>query len=675
MKNSTKPGRAKKPANLPELLLPAGNPDSFMAAISGGADAIYFGLNQFNARSRARNFQLEDIPSLAKEAKKRNVKLYLTLNTLIKNGELRHLLKLLSALEHLPVSALIIQDWGLYYLVKKYFPKLVLHSSTQMGIHNSLDANFHYKLGFSRSILARELSLSDLKLISNRSQAELEIFVHGALCYSFSGYCLMSSFIGGNSANRGLCRQPCRQIYQTAKESNMGRFFCMKDYQLIDFLPQICELGIRSLKIEGRMRSPEYVYQVARAYRMALDDFEKIPQAKQILAEDGGRDKTTWRFSGSEESPITERAQTAIKIGSVTDRKDGFIQIKLCSDWKQSATLFYSTGDYSSLLEFTHTSVYRYQAKELVEISSARAGDTILVKDRNRDCQIASEVYRLPHALNSRFKWNPRPIPTIRTDLKRIEGIYRQLTTSSVNTTPKSHIYVRISDPAWLPLLSKFPHLRVIYPLHLAKDLKDVSALIIETPLYTKESRLKNLRSELGELQKRGATQFSISRLSHLEYLDRRNACKIFTNEFVYSLNDASIAHISGFGISSWVLPLENDFPNVMASSNRNGIVPIYYSPPLFLSMQKTETDDELVFPDQHLVPQRENQLLAYKSTKAVCLFGFLPRLAKLHYHKFLIDLSNKLPSAILLDLLMDYYAKGKALPDTTTFNFKKGLH
>ncbi|MDZ4182128.1 MAG: peptidase U32 family protein, partial [Candidatus Cloacimonadaceae bacterium] len=223
---------------LPELLLPAGHPEAFLAALEGGADAIYLGIDQFNARNRAKNFQLNELPALIKKAREFESKVYLTLNTLIKNNEIKNLIKILSCLEHIPIDALIIQDWGVFGLIKKHFPDLKLHGSTQIGIHNSLEANFHSKLGFERVIMARELSWTELEMISQRSKAHLEIFAHGALCYSFSGYCLMSSWLGGNSANRGQCRQPCRQLYHSP--SGADRIFCMKDFELIDYLPQIC---------------------------------------------------------------------------------------------------------------------------------------------------------------------------------------------------------------------------------------------------------------------------------------------------------------------------------------------------------------------------------------------------------------------------------------------------
>ena len=179
----------------PELLLPAGNIEAFFAALEGGADAIYLGLKQFNARGRAANFLPAQLTTMAKIAAEKGVKLYVTLNTVIKNSELPELLDTLFFLSKTKIAAVIIQDWGSYHLIKKYFPGLVFHASTQMANHNSAGVNFSAKMGFERVILARELTLDELELTMKKAKTEVEIFIHGALCYSFSGMCLFSSYL------------------------------------------------------------------------------------------------------------------------------------------------------------------------------------------------------------------------------------------------------------------------------------------------------------------------------------------------------------------------------------------------------------------------------------------------------------------------------------------------
>ena len=305
---------------LPELLLPAGNIEAFHAAVKGGADAVYLGLKNFNARGRAKNFLVHQLQSLIKEAKKSNVRVHITLNTLVKNSELPELLDTLYMLSQTEIDAVIIQDLGTYYLIKKYFPNLKIHASTQMSVHNSLGAEYMRKLGFERVILFREITLAELKLISSGTTADLEVFVHGALCYSFSGQCLFSSYLGGMSANRGLCRQPCRRLYNV--DGNEKYLFNLKDNQQLSQIDEFVKLGIASLKIEGRMKSAEYVYNTAKAYRDALDGKAESNSKLQDL----GREKTGYFLSGNVTTAITEKPYTGEHIGDLSNTNSELLE-------------------------------------------------------------------------------------------------------------------------------------------------------------------------------------------------------------------------------------------------------------------------------------------------------------------------------------------------------------
>ena len=194
-----------------ELLAPAGSTESFLAAIDGGADAIYCGTSLLNARMRAKNFTIPQLSYLVPYAHSRGVKIYITMNTLVKNGELESIFDLLYQLSQLEVDAIIVQDIGLIEIAKNYFPSLSIHASTQMAIHNLDGVEVAEKLGMERVILARELTIDEIGYITRRSNIEVEIFVHGALCYSISGICLASSYLGGMSGNRGKCTQVCRR--------------------------------------------------------------------------------------------------------------------------------------------------------------------------------------------------------------------------------------------------------------------------------------------------------------------------------------------------------------------------------------------------------------------------------------------------------------------------------
>ncbi len=258
-----------------ELLAPCGTLESVYAAVQNGADAIYLGGSRFSARAYASNFTDEVMIEVIKYCHLYNVKVYVTVNTLIKDLEVSAVMEYVRFLNNIGIDALIIQDLGIVYLIKNNFPHLELHASTQMTIHNGEGAKFFKNQGFKRVVLSRELSLKEIKYISTDLNIETEIFVHGALCICYSGQCLMSSLLGGRSGNRGRCAQPCRLPYNLIDDSkkDMARGYLLspKDICTIYDIRKIVESGTSSLKIEGRMKRPEYVAGVVDIYRRAID--------------------------------------------------------------------------------------------------------------------------------------------------------------------------------------------------------------------------------------------------------------------------------------------------------------------------------------------------------------------------------------------------------------------
>ena len=276
----------------PELLAPAGSPACALAAFDAGADAIYAGLSRFNARERGENFTSDSMARVIDYAHKLGRKVYVTLNTLIKESELPEIASYLAELEELGPDALLVQDLGLLRMARECFPKLTLHASTQMGFHNSAGLRIARELGVTRVVLERQMTLDEIAAVKASTDLELEVFIHGALCASLSGQCLFSSYLGGYSGNRGKCKQPCRRRY-FSKEGN-GFFFSPQDLCTIDLLPQLKELGIASLKIEGRLRQPDYVRQMVSAYRLLLnappEEFPKLlGEARNLLSRGCGR--------------------------------------------------------------------------------------------------------------------------------------------------------------------------------------------------------------------------------------------------------------------------------------------------------------------------------------------------------------------------------------------------
>lgn len=263
----------KNKFKIPELLVPVGGKKQLIAAIENGADAVYLGGSLFNARINAPNFSDEELEEALSYAHARDVKIYVTMNTLIYENELFDALKYAAFLYKTGVDALIIQDTGLACLIRKYLPDFELHLSTQASVYNLEGVEMAEKLGFTRVVLARENTLEEIKKIHKNTGVELEVFIHGAICICYSGQCQFSRSIGGRSGNRGACAQPCRLKYTADGGKNYA--LSPKDMATIDFLPQIIEAGAASLKIEGRMKSPEYVAVVTKIYRKYLDEYSR----------------------------------------------------------------------------------------------------------------------------------------------------------------------------------------------------------------------------------------------------------------------------------------------------------------------------------------------------------------------------------------------------------------
>ncbi len=257
----------------PELLCPVGSMDSLGAALLGGADAVYFGGKEFNARMNAKNMDRSQILSAIRRAHEKGVRVYITLNTLLTDRNLAEALDFVSFLYEAGSDALILADLGFSQIVRENFPDFELHASTQMSAHSLGAAEFLKEKGFSRVVLAREMDRENLSLICKNSPIETELFVHGAICASASGQCLMSSMIGDRSGNRGECAQPCRLPY------NKGNYLLsFKDLCLAGHLKEILDLPVNSLKIEGRMKSPEYIYTAAKTWRTLLDEGRNITE-------------------------------------------------------------------------------------------------------------------------------------------------------------------------------------------------------------------------------------------------------------------------------------------------------------------------------------------------------------------------------------------------------------
>lgn len=327
----------------PELLAPAGSMESLYAAIEGGCDAVYLSGYMFGARKFAPNFSQEELVSAIKLCHMYGIKVYVTVNTLIYEEEVQTFLEYIDFLHQNNVDAVLIQDIGMLDLVRQTYPNLEVHASTQMHIHNLNGIHFCEKMGIKRAVLARETSIDTIQEIRKNTDIELEVFVHGALCISYSGQCLMSSMIGGRSGNRGACAGSCRLPYQIIDEQhnryNKGDYpLSTKDLNTLSYLDQLLKAGVDSLKIEGRMKRPEYVYLVVSLYRKAIDSYYAHGKA-EITDEDIKNLKKVFNREFTKGFLFHEKMNNyiqdyrpnhlGIKIGKVLDYHRGKVTVKL----------------------------------------------------------------------------------------------------------------------------------------------------------------------------------------------------------------------------------------------------------------------------------------------------------------------------------------------------------
>ncbi|MDR1018183.1 MAG: U32 family peptidase [Lachnospiraceae bacterium] len=380
--------------NKVELLAPAGDIKSLYGAIAAGANAIYLAGEQFGARAFAKNFETEDLIECIRLAHIYSVKIYLTVNTLMKDMEIGELVPYLTPLYEAGLDGIIVQDFGVLSIIEENFPDLPVHGSTQMTVTSSYSIRLLEELGVSRIVLARELSLKEIKKICKETKMEIETFIHGSLCYAYSGQCLFSSYIGGRSGNRGRCGGICRLPFKNS-EGKQSTILSLKDLNTLKLIPEMIEAGIKSFKIEGRMKSPDYVYTVVSIYRKYIDlylngkDFkvkeDDILQLEGIYKRRGYDTGYYLRHNGKEMLEVSNVANKGnIKEKSVIDieikeKKDYFslipkIKINVKGEFKigENPKLTFATKDNMSVTYIEKSIVVEKAKKTDVSEESIR---------------------------------------------------------------------------------------------------------------------------------------------------------------------------------------------------------------------------------------------------------------------------------------------------------------
>ncbi|MDD4848258.1 MAG: U32 family peptidase [Bacteroidales bacterium] len=654
-----------------KLLLPAGNRESFYAALEAGADAVYLGLSNFNARRRASNFSENNLSVLLSEAHQHHAKVFVTLNIVVKNRELTDLLNTLQMLERHRVDGIIIQDWGVYFLAKRYFPALPLHASTQMAIHNSVGVQYCAEQKFSQVILARELTMSELQRITAEATLPVEIFVHGALCYSMSGLCLFSSFKGGNSANRGLCTQPCRRFY--AQNGDKKLIFSLKDNQQVEKIRQFEKLGISTLKVEGRLKPADYVYKVGKAYREILDDFHCLNDSKTALEQDFGREKTGFFLDNNIADVFTNHAATGVFLGEVVDSNETGFALRPTIPITEKNRLFIQHPNDDN--------------QDVVKVKTVKhVGDFEWV-DSEIPVKIGSRVFlasQNSRTFPNRFP-NVEPLRIPPLPPEKSSRILQSLI--PWQEKPKETEYwIRIAQPEWLDNIYIKDYQKVIlyfdkttirdFSLN-AATLKAFSQRFwMELPAFIPESDLDFWATQCRKMDKLGIGGFVVNQLAQTKLLPEKAHFGI--NENGYAFNDAAIAFFMRQRADFWIYPLENDMNNLIDGKDRNGVVNLFFYPKLFYARTPVKMKNNEWFSDEN----GENSYRKYARDGVtivvpqhpVCLFQHRQRLENEGFSRFLIDLTEERTNKFKAKNLLQNLKNGISENDSTTFNFERKL-
>ncbi|MEG2310474.1 MAG: U32 family peptidase [Clostridia bacterium] len=394
-----------------ELLSPAGDIDSFKAAIATGANAVYMGLNKFNARQMAKNFDLTSYIECIKYAHMCDVKVFLTMNTLMYSDEIEEALKLVLQLYSHGLDAVIVQDIGLAMAIHELIPVLPLHASTQMSVYNISQVKYLQSIGFSRVVLARELSVAQIREICTNTDMQIEVFIHGALCVSVSGQCLLSSSIGKRSANRGNCAQPCRMKYSLHNKENdelvkATYILSKKDIFGLEYISNLIASGVTSLKIEGRNKTSSYVAATTQIYRKYIDNNElriDTTDKKQLLqlfnrggSSSGYLDGVKFKDSITTTSP----KNVGLYLGEVLDRKNMYIKVKLNEelDMHDGIEVYNINDTFSTIVTCIRDKNFKMLNQKVKKDSIVWIGDI-------ENTIIGSKVYKTSSAkLNEHFK-------------------------------------------------------------------------------------------------------------------------------------------------------------------------------------------------------------------------------------------------------------------------------
>ncbi|MDR2070489.1 MAG: U32 family peptidase [Treponema sp.] len=713
----------------PELLAPAGSPEALDAAVGEGADGVYLGLRSFNARMRSANFTYSQFEGALRSLHRMGRKLYVTVNTVFEQREADRMFQFLKYLASLGPDGIIVQDLGTIRMVRDNFPDLKLHASTQMNIASARAVNLLSRQGVSRVVLARELSLDEIQDLRAKTNMELEVFVHGALCVSASGLCLFSSYLGGKSANRGMCTQACRRFYRQDNEG--GYYFSPSDLQLLERVPLLADLGVNSFKIEGRMKSAEYVGAVVSAYRRVIDglsgDREKnLREGLDILKSDFARKKTLFYFDGPASGGIDwlkadqdggtgiplgtllkvkgsgDSRRGLIPAGAVQPRPGDSIRLHRSDDTERKAHKITALEDANPAgMPETGTG-----AKIWVSIPEGfNPGDSVYLIQTRRMSRRYPPVIRGAEGFRrepGREKAPEISLPPVKKAGKPLfpEGIYAAVS--------------RIED---LFILQSIRPLRVMLQLTRKNAARLLDAAKPPLPFNPREIILvldpcfpqvleTALDEEIPALREKGYYQFVVNNLGHLSYFRSalRKSAKppeaakqtalqpaLIAGPYLYQFNRWANAFIVSLGVDAMISPPENNRQNLEKTVNPGRraftFITIFSYPALFrIRANLKGLYDFGEFRDSQdagfrLISEGDNaggtngEGSLVIPEKPFSIVDKVPFLKEAGFHRFILDFSGPTLRKKGYRDIMNALHAGRPLGNASRFNWKDGFY
>lgn len=660
-----------------EILAPAGSVNHFIAALEAGADSVYVGAPFLNARNPAKELRFEEIAAMVDHARNCDKRIYVALNSLVKEDDLPRLIQTLSELEAINPHGLIVQDLGVIELIRRYFKSLRVHASTLMFAHNRNDVELLADLGCSRIVLARELSLKEIESIVRSSRVEIEVFVHGAMCFSYSGRCLFSSYHGGKSGLRGNCVQPCRRKFsvgsvgtgarggKSGKKS--GYVFSMNDLEGIDFIDEFKQMGVASIKIEGRLKPITYVQHVVRAYRMVLDadsdeKQDALVEARSLLEASLGRKRSTGYFLSSAPKDAIVSSHSG-NIGTYLGMFTGFTHSDRDLWGTLNARESCREGDRLRLHFDKSGERTAFTAKQ---VERRDGGQTAVLLPGNlskKHLQGRVDLYRVDTVKPRRsaadapaFHMKIKPFSAKHVDIvrKRSNMVWNRLASTNQPVQTKTRGGKQQSPPPqqsppsrqsrsselWIrfdtvkPIYQKLPFIvdRYIIPInkknlaetgHLSRYFgKNRNCIIWALPPVVYDQKSASLQRDVNVLIRSGFRSFQVSTIGQFNLFNEKNI-SLFGDYSLNVLNSRTMRMMTEFGMKGFQFSIETDRAALKravgayrsdmdqsdsarsSNKHKNGLVglTVYGAPPLFMSRVHAQ---DVSFKQRIISPKQE---------------------------------------------------------------------